>query len=256
MDDTTIRKLNDINRAFYAATAGDFHATRGTAWRGWERLLPHLAYGISVLDVGCGNGRFGVFLADAQRLPLVYHGIDNSPALLAYARDALAGRDRVRATFDEIDLVESLLSSATPVLVPHTYDLVVLFGVMHHVPGSVLRLRLMRALAQCVKPGGLLAIACWRLYEQERFRQRIVPWDSLDTAASTVKLATAVEPGDYLLDWKRGTHALRYCHHVDDAEHDALVEASGLREIERYRADGETGDANVYSIATRAASPV
>lgn len=248
MNETTIRQLNAINRAFYAATAGDFHATRGTAWRGWERLLPQLSGDLSVLDVGCGNGRFGVFLADEQRLPLVYHGIDNSAALLAFARQALRERAGVLATFNEIDLVEALLSSATPVLVPNKYDLVVLFGVMHHVPGAVLRLRLMRALAACVKPGGLLALACWRFYEQARFRERIVPWET--------SLLPQVESGDYLLDWKRGTHALRYCHHVDDAELDALVQASGLREIERYRADGETGDANVYSIAQSAASPV
>jgi SAM-dependent methyltransferase len=220
-----------------------------------------------VLDVGCGNGRLGTFLADAPRLPLVYRGIDNSAALLAFAREAMTGRADVQATFSEIDLVEALLASPTPTLAPSKYDLVVLFGVMHHVPGAVLRLRLMRALAARVKPGGLLVFACWRFYEQARFRERIVPWDVFNSdppAPSTEtpqrkaagRIEGEVETGDYLLDWKRGTHALRYCHHVDDSELDMLVGASGLREIERYRADGETGDANVYSIAQRDASPV
>ncbi len=240
MDKPTARHLNAINRAFYEATASDFHATRGSAWQGWLRLLPHVGGGLRVLDVGCGNGRFGVFLADNARTPLVYHGLDNNAPLLNLARAALAGRADVEAVFREYDLIEHMLSSPRVAIADEPFDLVVLFGVMHHVPGHENRLRLMRALADCVKPGGLLAFACWRFYEQVRLRDRIVPWDS--------DLASQVEPGDYLLDWRRGTHALRYCHHVDDAEHAALIAASGLREIERYRADGETADANLYSL--------
>ena len=51
-----------------------------------------------------------------------------------------------------------------------------------------------------------------------------------------------------LLDWRRGDPALRYCHYVDDTEHADLVAATGLRELESYRADGDSGDVNRYSI--------
>ncbi len=44
--------------------------------------------------------------------------------------------------------------------------------------------------------------------------------------------------------WRRETPALRYCHYVDDAEHSALVAATGLTEVVTFRADGETGDMN------------
>jgi hypothetical protein len=93
-------------------------------------------------------------------------------------------------------------------------------------------------MAQRVAPGGLLAFACWRFCEYPRFRTRIVPWPD----------EFSVEPGDYLLDWRRGTPALRYCHYVDDAEHAALIAATGMAEIATYRADGDTGDINCYSI--------
>ncbi|MEO0562469.1 MAG: hypothetical protein AAF125_10160, partial [Chloroflexota bacterium] len=59
------------------------------------------------------------------------------------------------------------------------------------------------------------------------------------------------EPGDYLLDWRRGTVARRYCHHVDDAEHDALVHTTGLEEVARFRADGADGRTNQYSVLRR-----
>ncbi|MDX2138256.1 MAG: class I SAM-dependent methyltransferase [Chloroflexota bacterium] len=231
VDDQTARRLNDINRRFYATIADDFHATRGQAWRGWERLLPHLHAPLSVLDVGCGNGRFGVFLAEHDLTPLSYHGIDNSPALLDHARLQLAAQPQVTTRLDAADVIDEPLPDAQ-------YDLVTLFGVMHHIPGAARRLHLMLRLAACVKPGGLLAFACWRFYEYPRFRERIVAWDA----------DIVVEANDYLLDWRRGAHVLRYCHYVDDAEHAALVAASGLHEIETWRADGETNTVNRYSL--------
>jgi hypothetical protein len=85
----------------------------------------------------------------------------------------------------------------------------------------------------------LLAFACWRFYEYERYRKRIVEWPE--------ELRDHVEKHDYLLDWRRGEQAVRYCHYVDDTEHRQLVSAAGLTEIAAYRADG-TGEMNRYSI--------
>jgi SAM-dependent methyltransferase len=231
MDDNTAAYLNTLNCAFYAATAADFHATRGQAWQGWARLLVHLQTPLSVLDVGCGNGRFGVYLVEQGKTPLIYHGLDNSTALLAYAKEALPDRPDVQTRFRQYDLLHEPLPE-------HQYDLVTLFGVMHHIPGAARRLAFMRALSACVKPGGLFAFACWRFYEYPRFRARIIPWSQ----------ALDVETNDYLLDWKRGTTALRYCHYVDDSEHAALVAATGMTEVETYRADGEGGQVNRYSL--------
>ncbi len=116
-----------------------------------------------------------------------------------------------------------------------------LFGVLHHVPGSEQRRAFMQTLAQRVAPGGYLAFAAWCFYEYERFRARIVPWpDDLE-----------VEPHDYLLDWRRGERALRYCHYVDETEHADLIAATGLTEITTYRADGRTNDINRYSLLRR-----
>ncbi|MBC8172199.1 MAG: class I SAM-dependent methyltransferase [Anaerolineae bacterium] len=236
MEQAIRQRLNAINREFYRITAAEFDQTRQEAWRGWETLLPYLQPSPpqTVLDVGCGNGRFGVFLA--QHLPgdLRYHGIDSNPALLQLAAQSLAtDAPKLRLQLDETDVIENPPTTGQ-------YDLVVFFGMLHHFPGSAERLIFMRTLADRVAPGGILAFAAWRFYEFERFRERIVPW--------AADLAGEVEAHDYLLDWRRGATALRYCHYVDDAEHAALMQATGLTAISTYRADGFTGTVNCYSI--------
>ncbi len=263
MDTKTINHLNAINRAFYATVADDFDQTRGTAWPGWQRILPYLPMPLSVLDVGCGNGRFALFLHDnlmptqqkspeqsyasthnnlhpplSTRDPVLtpdsalvsYHGIDSNPALLAHAHDALAGKHDLNVTLEHRDIIENPPDSGE-------YDLVVLLGVLHHIPGYTHRQAFMRQLAARVKPGGILVFTAWRFYEYQRFRDRITEWPN----------DLQIEPNDYLLDWRRGAVSLRYCHYTDDAEHEALIAATGLTEIETFRADGLGGTTNRYS---------
>lgn len=239
MNPAVIHYLNSINQRFYQTVSAAFDETRGLAWPGWLRLLPYLTgrETVSVLDVGCGNGRFGVFLA--QNLPgcaLVYHGQDNNADLLGRARAALADYPLARARYELRDVVTHPPDDGA-------YDLVVAFGLLHHVPGAAQRLALVRTLAERTAPGGMLVFACWRFYEDARLRQRIIAWDEPWQAQ--------VEPGDYLLDWRRGEPALRYCHYVDDAEHARLAAAAGIPETTRYRADGPGGTANCYSILQR-----
>ncbi len=226
MNDSTFAYLNDLNRRFYETVAVDFDATRQQAWQGWEHLLPYLKPPLTVLDVGCGNGRFGVFLAD--RLTR-YVGIDSSGALLERARQSLSG---VNAALIQRDILTQPPDASLGM-----FDLVALFGVLHHVPGTESRLAILRSLADRVVPGGLLVWTEWRFLDLPRFRERIIPWDN-------VPQELQVEPGDYLLDWRRGAHALRYCHAVDASEHARLVAATGLAPVAEYPADA----ANLYTV--------
>lgn len=237
VDTNTIQTLNAINRNFYRVTAADFDQTRGQAWAGWQALPPHMGMPHRVLDVGCGNGRFGAFLAAHYLYPIHYHGMDNSTELLAFAAESLRDLPTLTVALETRDIVEHP---------PHAgeYDLIVLFGVIHHVPGADRRLALMRALAERLSADGVLVFAAWRFMELERLARRVVAWDQ--------SLAGHVEKGDYLLDWRRGANALRYCHYVDDDEHQALIAATGLHEVISYRADGENGQLNRYSVLKRA----
>lgn len=232
VDQAMRNRLNRINQAFYAEAARDFDATRRRAWLGWHEALAIIDSPIhSVIDIGCGNGRFALFLSQRQSAPFDYTGIDSSPDLLRLARARLSTLDQARIRLIKHDLVEAALPDMQA-------QLVALFGILHHVPGFRQRRELLRRCAQLLLPGGHLIFAAWRFYEEERFRARILPWDN----------DMLVEKNDYLLDWRRGAPAMRYCHYVDDAEHDDLVAATGLSAIADFRADGASGTLNRYTV--------
>ena len=61
-----------------------------------------------------------------------------------------------------------------------------------------------------------------------------------------------VEPGDYLLDWRRGGRGLRYCHLVDADEVQHLACASGLVVVDTVRAGGREGTLSLVTVLEHA----
>jgi len=240
VDDATARALNRINRRFYAEQAGAFSATRERPWHGWLRLRERLlaedpGEAPAVLDVGCGNGRLGRFLAEG--LPgLRYTGVDASEALLERAREA--GGLGPAPELHALDLVEDDPSAW---LGARRFDLIALFGVLHHVPGAARRRALLASLLAHLAEGGLLALTCWRLAQLERFRSRTRPWPECPVPLDPEQL----EPGDRLLPWGRG-EGLRYVHFADEQETAALLDALGAKVVESFEADGEGEALNRY----------
>ena len=250
MNTATQAALRRINRDFYSRHAADFDRTRHPGgWPGWRRVVETAAQAtdspLHVLDLGCGNGRFALFLEGNPDLrghrPFSYLGIDLSAELIAHAQTATAGLDHIGFQVDDIE--KCPLDAAT-------CDLVVLFGVLHHLPGFDTRRRTLERAAAAVAPGGLLALTCWQFADDPRFENRRLDWAS-EAGVDPAEL----EPGDHLLRWGDDrSSARRYCHHTDGPELDRLVHGLPLAEVARYRSDGPGGRQNLYSLQ-RAVSP-
>lgn len=220
MNPKTVTYLNQLNQRFYKTVGASFDATRTAPWAGWDQLLPtlqNLPQSARVLDVGCGNGRFGLFL-DAGEFSINYVGIDTNAYLLKRAHANLPKASHIQA-----DILYPLPLAPTP-----SYHLIVLFGVMHHIPGFDNRRSLIQRLMQYLAPKGYLILTWWAFYENPRFRDRIVAWDQVDDSLE-------LEPDDYLLDWRRGDSALRYCHYVSPQESQQLL--AGFSVIGTFDAD-------------------
>lgn len=249
MQTTTIQKLNQFNKQFYLDVAKDFTQTRNTFWQGWECLVPHISAtninSVSVLDVGCGNGRFGQFLVQQKPdLTIKYTGLDNSAPLLRYAGEKLQSV-KLKPQLIELDLIEQLLSKKH-LVENQLFDAVVAFGVFHHIPSIDLRTKLFEQLSTLVAPNGILSIGFWQFLNSVKLRERTVDPKTLDLNA------TEFEENDYILDWRAGEKpAYRYCHYTNNGEEIALVKQSKLKVIDEYFADGATHNLNHYLVLKR-----
>jgi len=241
MSPETVLALNEVNRRFYRTHAEAFSSSRDYPWLGWERIVGGLSGPpLSVLDVGCGNARFGAYLAAWLGSEFSYLGLDASPELLALARQRSdLPRD---TTLMERDLVAGPCAEALP---GGRYSLVAAFGLLHHVPSFARRRELLTALAECLEPGGRLAVSVWRFGAFERFRGKRVPFGPpIET--------DDLEPGDVLLSFGEKPEAVRYCHFLDQDEVDRLLAAVALPCLDRFTADGREGELNDYLVLGRA----
>jgi len=190
-----------------------------------------------VLDVGCGNGRLATFLF--ERFPaLRYTGVDRSEELLAEARERLSGQRAIELI--TVDLLAAPIGSALPV---GPFDLVTMFGVLHHLPGRATRVALLEALAGRVGPGGHLAFNVWRCRDDARIAEKIVPWPEYTRLTGRTIDLGELEEGDFILPWSdESTVAYRYCHEVAAEEIDAIAASTMLAKVADLGVGGPSGD--------------
>lgn len=228
MDEITRHTLVSLNATFYDSLAAPFSESRAAPQPGYARLALYLPTAeFTVLDVGCGNGRFAHYLLE-QGLHFNYTGVDFSQPLLDEARQygTCYWRDLSRADLDGLG----------------EFDLIVCLSTLQHIPGQSIRERLVRQMRNLLRPRGVIILANWQFLDAPRQRRKVQPWATAGIADE------AVEEGDYLLSWERGGQGLRYVALIDAAATQRLAEAAGLRIIEQFRSDGREGDLNLYSV--------
>jgi SAM-dependent methyltransferase len=149
-----------------------------------------------------------------------------------------------------VDITEQGWKERLPAVAPAVaaappFDCVVALAVLHHIPGFDLRAQVLRDVAGVLKPEGHIIVSTWRFLAHERMRRKIVDWDAVGIDESDL------DPGDCLLDWKRGGRGFRYCHLVDEEEMEELAAASALVVRETFRAGGREGDLSLFAILDR-----
>ncbi len=237
------QRLLALNRSFYATVAKDFDQTRAGLPAGWQQLDHYLPTGtptqpITVLDAGCGNGRFARALEELG-VHACYVGVDADGALLASAAQNMADLDKLHGCFVQADLAQAGWSS---LFAGATFDVVACFAMLHHMPRYELRLRVMKELAGLVAADGVLIFSNWQFLTSVRFVQKQIAWQAVGLTAEDV------EPGDALLPWQQGGYAVRYVHQVDAQEMMQLANEAGLRIVETFLADGKEGNLNLYTV--------
>lgn len=212
--------LLKLNRDFYQKTQSYFNISRQSPWPGWQKLLPYLqGDSLKVLDLGCGNGRFGIWLSKHRRVD--YTGLDDNQYLLDHAAVALPSARLLKR-----NLIH-------PWRLKDKFDLIVLMAVLHHIHEKAVRLKILEHAKKLLVKNGLLVFTVWHFNQLKRFQNQVIK-----------KL-----PGnDYILDWKRGTTAQRYIHLFDDAEITWLVKNLKLKLVADFVSDGRQDQSNRYLV--------
>ncbi len=235
MQEVTVRRLLDINSQFYQNFGVEFSATRARIQPGVGMIINRLEGHEHILDLGCGNGVL------ARRLAILGHrgsytGLDFSLPLLTAADQQ---QNIYPVNFIQADLTSTNWDTALPA---DKYHMVFSFAALHHIPSEQLRIQIIMKIGRLLKVEGKFIHSNWQFLNSPRLKDRIQPWQEAGLKAQDV------DPGDYLLDWKRGGHGLRYVHHFDEEELSRLAEAAGFNICETFHSDGQGGRLGLYQI--------
>jgi SAM-dependent methyltransferase len=238
-------KLLSINKQFYQTFGAAFAYTRRRLQQGVWLVLDEIPKDGRWLDLGCGNGELAAEWM-RQRRKGSYTGMDFSPVLLEEAARTVS-REPARADLDISFLPGDLCDPRwSQPLAGQTFDGILAFAVMHHLPGADVRKQLVQTVGNLLPPGGLFIHSNWQFQNSPRLMERVQPWESVGLTDGDV------EPGDTLLDWRYTLPdqpdlvGLRYVHLFSREELADLAGAGGFELDEEFVSDGEGGKLGLY----------
>jgi len=187
-----VLEINNLNQEFYNKHKESFSKSRDSNfWKGFFHILKYINAEASILDLGCGNGRFLQFLLESQVKFQSYLGVDSLPEFIAENLEKYN-----QGNFHTQDIIEYENFQALG-----TKSHVFVFGVTHHIPSKEFRKKWFQSLEVLVKEKGILVLSFWKFDTKKA--HKFIPKHYI------------VENNDYFLGWKGDFSKLRYCHFYD-----------------------------------------
>jgi len=224
MTDDLAKDLQASVRDFYERCAASFSRTRShLVWPEEKIVAAKIKPGMTVVDVGAGNGRF------AHVLPLNsirYIGFEPSAGLRRSSVGTRHASTPPGGAAKDIDLRPGELPNIS--IDDATADVTVCFAVFHHIPGAENRKRAVDELIRITKPGGIIAATSWN---PTRLKPSETPLTPLIRGGHGSDLpppfargggnegVSGGDPGDVWVPWTSGNESgKRYVHLMEENE--------------------------------------
>ncbi|MBU0612771.1 class I SAM-dependent methyltransferase [Patescibacteria group bacterium] len=208
----------------YNNIAGHFSQTRYRDWAEFSDFEKFLKTGVSVLDVGCGNGRLLHFL---NRYRVKYVGIDVSSKLLKIAKQLVD--EKICTSITSHSFIEA--SAEKLPFADRTFDIAFAIASLYHIPSKELRQRSINEISRVLKPGGVFIMTYWNMWERSR---RTLIYNNITdklVGKSNLDFFDANKP------WKNPKGqvlAERFCHAFTLREIERLSKKSSFRTVDKY----------------------
>ncbi len=209
----------------YNLISQQFSSTRKKTWKEFGFLFENLKEGISVLDLGCGNGRF-YQLFEGKKID--YCGVDISEKLIEKAKE-----NYPKASFEVANALNLPFKDKK-------FDFVFSVAVFHHIPTVEERIRFLKESKRVLKKNGILKISVWNLleYKKELYFKNIAK-----------KLSGKISFRDAFIPWKNSKGEIiteRYYHFFTEKELEKIV--GEFFEIKEIFKKGEGVGSNIFVI--------
>lgn len=222
----------------YSEIGDHFNETRKKyLWPELLSLAEKVKDGDSVLDAGCGNGRL---IKAFGKKKIKYLGIDASQTLISKAEEEF-GKENLE--FKQANILE--MNKFKEI----NFDFVFCIAVLHHLPGEDLRIQALKQLKNKIKSDGEIIITVWNLWNNPKYRKKIVRTEFLKFFCRFKNILTKVfkrkkdsihpkfletsgDFGDIFFDWKNQQGqavSKRYYHAFTKKELKRIIKKAGLK---------------------------
>jgi SAM-dependent methyltransferase len=261
MHQSSILALNQINLEFYQTTIEFLNHSDNVYRLGWDSLIEpikELHLPISLLDIGCGDGRFGVFLKQKGVDLNSYCGLDNSVENLEIAKAKLSTFELENLDLRRVDFIQDKNWDKNIV---NKASLTSMLGVIHNIPSQVLRLEFFQKVCNLLKSGDVLIWSVFQYLDIPRLKRQVLDLASQENqdffkAEYGLDLSN-LEFGDNILEWKKilpdknTIKTYRYSHYFSQLEIQDLIQAGNLRLTQDFIENGKEGGTNRYFICIK-----
>lgn len=217
MDKKTALKIMHQTQEAYDKIAFKFDQTRlKYPWAEFWQFKKLIRWGDRVLDLGCGNGRIIKILDD---LKVDYTGVDFSRELILRAERNFPGYKFIVANILDIELGQN------------EYDHVFFLATLHHIPSFGLRLKILQAIYNTLKPKGYLFMTNWNLRQYKFNNLRIK-----NNLKKFFGLNKHLDYNDIFIPFKapgENTTVQRYLHCFSNKELEDFAQLVGFKIIEQ-----------------------